>query len=147
MRFEDLPTAEQKLEQWRADYETGDGAALLHAVAFCLNLGLAPPSWAITEFNAAWYVRYEGGESRTLGEAFNVHRPDGWTRKRARKDVLIFVAWQQVIELRRESNAAIGPTLFSDAADRLNERFPGVRFNATDVQAAYYFVSALSKKK
>jgi hypothetical protein len=28
----------------------------------------------------------------------------------------------------------------------LNERFPGVRFNATDVQAAYYFVSVLAKK-
>lgn len=147
MKFEDLPNTEQKLEQWKQDYEAGDGTALLHAVALCLNLGIAAPVWAVSAFNAAWYVRYEGAEARTLGEAFNVHRPEGWTKKRKRKDVLIFIAWQEVLELKDEPGAVIGPPLFADVAKRLNDRYPDVHFNSTDVQMAYYAVSALAKKR
>lgn len=147
MKFEDLPNTEQKLEQWKHDHEAGDGAALLHAVALCLNLGIAAPSWVVTAFNAAWYVRYEGAEARTLGEAFKVHRPEGWTKKRKSKDVLIFVAWQEVLELRAQPGAVLGQPLFADVAERLNKKYPGVYFNSTDVQTAYYAVSALSKKR
>ncbi len=147
MKFEDLPTREQKLEQWKKEHEAGDGTALFHAVAFCLNLGIDTPSWAITAFNAAWYIRYEGGESRTLDEAFNVSRPRGWQRTRASKDVLIFVAWQKVNELIRAPGAVIGPALFEEAAAQLNTENFDTRFNATDVQKAYYAVSALLKKK
>jgi hypothetical protein len=52
-----------------------------------------------------------------------------------------------VIELRREPGVVIGPALFEDAAEQLTRENPDVHFSATDVQTAYYAVSALSRKK
>jgi hypothetical protein len=59
---------------------------------------------------------------------------------------VIFVAWQKVIQLRREAGA-VGHALFEDAAGRLNRENLGVHFNAADAQTAYHAVSALAKKK
>lgn len=133
----------EKLEAYRLAFESGDRDALLDALAFCINTDLNPPRWVVTEFTAAWWVRYDSGQARTLDEAFGISRPKKWTQKRARKDWLTHIVWQRVIDHRKRGES-IARDLFDQVAHELSDEI-GVPFNGTDVQNAYYAITNITK--
>ena len=131
---------EEKLAELEGRYSAGESEALLDAVGICINTGTKAPQWVEMGFNAAWLVRYQGNQARTLGEAFGVERPSNWRQGRAQKDVLRFVIWQRVLHERRENAAPIGRALFEEVAEALSSEY-GVKINGTDVSEAYYAVT------
>lgn len=133
------------LADLETQYESGDASALMDAVHYCLE-GAAVPEWVRREFAVAWLLRWDGGQVRTLGEAFSIGRPKGWSQKRARKDVMIHVIWQAVLAYRQKHNAPIDRDLFEAVAEELTAQgqhkpeslFTGIKINGTDVQEAFY---------
>lgn len=138
----------QRLGELKARYEAGEAAALLDAVAICINTGIKAPAWVETGFNAAWLLRWTCAEARTLGEAFGIERPFKWTQKRDRKDVMVFVIWQRVLQELNEHGGNKSQALFETVADNWNAEhkddpsspWHGIKLNATDVSDAFYAV-------
>lgn len=135
-----------KIAELEKRYLAGEAEALLDVVAICLATGAKPPEWAVTAFNAAWAVRYQGNQVRTLGEAFGIERPSNWRQRRAQKDVLTYVIWQRVLHERREHDVPIGQPLFEWVAEALSVE-NGVKLNSTDVSDAYYAVVNFPKNR
>lgn len=140
---------DQLLRRHKAKFETGDGEALLQAVSMCLESKIDPPDWLTLAVRLA-LVRYAGAEARTLDQAFGVHRRKGWQTKRGRKDALVYVVWQRVVQHHR-AGESIGRDLFETVAEELNiepgDMYAGLKWNGTDVQDAYYSVKSYEKQK
>ncbi len=146
---------ETRLDHLQRQFESGDGHALLNAVGICLNTGTKAPNWVQTGFNAAWTVRWESGQARTLDDAFDIQRPKGWSQKRSQKDAITTLIWQSVVQYRQKHKVAIDRDLFEAVAEEWNQQrelepedsmLHGLKINGTDVQEAYYAVTNLSKK-
>lgn len=78
----------EMLEQWEAEYRSGNAARCLDVISLCLQFNYAVPQWAINHF-VGGAGRYERAEARTLDEAFDIRRPKGWHQNRARQRYLL----------------------------------------------------------
>jgi len=143
-----IPTIDERLEELRRQFESGDREALLEAIGIVLNAGPVAPSWVATGFNAAYVVGYQGANAKTLDEAFDIQRPEGWRQATARRRALRGVIWQRVERMRNEPSlvghgakrprTAIDEKLFASVADELNRDFPDLALSGATVRETYY---------
>ena len=64
------------LERLRNDVESGNGEAIIEAIATAANLGLPMPAWLASPVAGA-IASYQNFETRTLDEAFGLQRKKG----------------------------------------------------------------------
>lgn len=70
----------KQIENCHARFEAGDGMALLEAVLITLGTKIIPPDWLAVGFRSA-FTSYWNADVKTLDDAFNVHRPKGFSTK------------------------------------------------------------------
>ena len=120
---EHWPNILRGFEELRQRFEGGDGATLLEAVKMAAELRVPMPEWVTEGFGRAW-GRFTEAEARTLGDAFGVARPMGWTREAERKKGYLYLICERskalrAAGLRTDRNRGSAPTVFEQIAKEL----------------------------
>jgi hypothetical protein len=123
------------LEQLRADWKSGDGAALLWAIYTYLVFPYVRPVWAIDGFTKC-LLEWRASRGASLDQAFGIRKRG---KHRARHDALRHWIVFRVAELHfGPSQLPIVDDLFGRLADELVEACVVDRIDGATVRKLYY---------